>query len=126
MTQINVNAGSVYVTVKNADKLESTRTAKAYDAELTPAPLVNNIVILNNDGIADVVRVTGLKEGVEIKVYDSATGGNELGSATVSSGKTSANVSIEQLGELAGTVYISVIYPGKVDSLRVAKEFIAE
>ncbi|MGR5880505.1 hypothetical protein ACT7DO_26775 [Bacillus pacificus] len=48
---------------REKDELESERTEKVYDAETTIAPKTDNIVVLNNDGEADVVRVTGLKVG---------------------------------------------------------------
>ncbi|MGE6499651.1 hypothetical protein ACQKFR_04670, partial [Bacillus wiedmannii] len=119
--------GNVYVSVQSKGELESTRTVKAYDAEITAAPNASNIVVLNNDaGEDDIVRVTGLKAGDVVKVYDAAQEGNELKSATVADSKTAVNVKIPQLGEKAGKVYITVTNVNKEESVRVAKDFIGE
>ncbi|MBW7474975.1 hypothetical protein K0T92_09480 [Paenibacillus oenotherae] len=124
--QIAATAGSVYVSVKSEDKLESVRTVKAYDSEITAPPVANNIVVLNNDGSDDIVRVTGLQAGDIVKVYDVATGGTAVGTATVADGKSSVNVSIEQLSVSAGKVYISITRGNKQESTRVVKDYIAE
>ncbi|MCP9277971.1 hypothetical protein [Bacillus wiedmannii] len=119
--------GNVYVSVQSKGELESTRTVKAYDTEITAAPSASNIVVLNNDaGEDDIVRVTGLKAGDVVKVYDVAQEGNELKSATVADTKTAVNVKIPQLGEKAGKVYITVTNVNKEESVRVAKDFIGE
>ncbi|WP_252196022.1 hypothetical protein [Bacillus wiedmannii] len=119
--------GNVYVSVQSKGELESTRTVKAYDTEITAAPNASNIVVLNNDaGEDDIVRVTGLKAGDVVKVYDAAQEGNELKSATVADSKTAVNVKIPQLGEKAGKVYITVTNVNKEESVRVAKDFIGE
>ncbi|WP_261797510.1 hypothetical protein [Bacillus sp. COPE52] len=118
--------GNVYVSVQGKGELESTRTVKAYDTEITAAPNVNNIVVLNNDAGDDIVRVTGLKAGDVVKVYDAVKEGNELKSATVADSKTAVNVKIPQLGEEAGKVYITVTNVNKEESVRVEKDFIGE
>ncbi|WP_219839280.1 hypothetical protein [Paenibacillus sp. R14(2021)] len=126
ITQIGVAAGTVYVSVTGTDKLESARTAKTYDTETTSPALAANIVVLNNDGEDDIVRVTGLSAGDVVTVYDAATGGTALGTATVANGKTAVNVSIAQLSVGAGKVYITITKANKAESTIVIKEYIAE
>ncbi|MGG0297467.1 hypothetical protein ABEY30_17690, partial [Bacillus pacificus] len=118
--------GNVYVSVQGKDELESERTEKAYDAETTVAPKTDNIVVLNNDGEADVVRVTGLKVGDVVKVYDAAKEGKQIGTATVGDNKTAVNVKIDQLGTAAGKVYITITAINKLESEMVVKDYIAE
>ncbi|MGO4375490.1 hypothetical protein AB4Z21_33005, partial [Paenibacillus sp. MCAF20] len=81
IAQLGAAKGTVYVSVKSDGMKESLRTAAAYETELTAPALATNIVVLNNDGEDDIVRVTGLKEGDVVKVYDAATGGTVIGTA---------------------------------------------
>ncbi|MGD8188939.1 beta strand repeat-containing protein [Brevibacillus ginsengisoli] len=132
IAQLGTGAGTVYVTVTSPWKTESTRTAKAYDAEpvvivQSDAPLASNITVTNNAApTADTVSVAGLTAGDEVQVYDASTGGTVLGTATVAGGETTATASIDQLGTGAGTVYVSVTSPGKTESTRTAKAYDAE
>ncbi|OAB41852.1 hypothetical protein PBAT_20970, partial [Paenibacillus antarcticus] len=102
------------------------RTVKAYDSEITNSAVAANIVVLNNDGTADIVRVTGLEAGDVVNVYDVATGGGSVGMATVADGKTSVNVTIDQLSVKAGKVYVTITKENKQESTRVVKDYIAE
>ncbi|MBB3073301.1 hypothetical protein FHS14_006340, partial [Paenibacillus baekrokdamisoli] len=124
--QLGAAAGNVYVSVKSAGKLESTRTAKAYETEITAPAVAANIVVLNNDGASDIVRVTGLEAGDVVTVYNVATGGTSVGTATVANGKTSVNVLIDQLSVNAGKVYVTITKGNKAESTRVVKDYIAE
>jgi hypothetical protein len=127
--QLGAGAGQVYVSITINGNLESGRTAKAYDAEpvQTTAPLASNITVTNNPvGTPDTVLVNGLTTGDLIKVYDSATGGNLLSSATVPIGQTSVTTSVYQLGTTAGQVYVSATSTGKIESTRTAKAYEAE
>ncbi|HDR4322310.1 TPA: hypothetical protein QCP76_005332 [Bacillus anthracis] len=121
-----VAGGTVYVSVQSKDQLESPRTAKKYDTQVSLAPAVKNIVILNNDDADDIVRVTGLESGDVVKVYGEATGGEVIEKATVQGNKTAVNVKIPQLGIEAGKVYVTVTKPNKDESKRVGKDYIAE
>ncbi|MEW9179726.1 hypothetical protein AB2553_04685 [Bacillus mycoides] len=118
--------GTVYVTVTKPNKDESSRTAAKYGTEITEALKANNIVVLNNDGEDDIVRVTGLATGDVVNVYDAVTEGKKLGTETVGDKKTAVNVKIKQLGEQAGKVYITVTKNNKLESARTAKDYIAE
>ncbi|KOS29404.1 IMP dehydrogenase [Bacillus anthracis] len=121
-----VAGGTVYVSVQSKDQLESPRTAKKYDTQVSLAPAVKNIVILNNDDAEYIVRVTGLESGDVVKVYGEATGGEVIEKETVQGNKTAVNVKIPQLGIEAGKVYVTVTKPNKDESKRVGKDYIAE
>ncbi|MGG0043371.1 hypothetical protein [Bacillus tropicus] len=118
--------GTVYVTVTKPNKDESSRTAVKYTTEVSEALKANNIVVLNNDGEEDIVRVTGLATGDVINVYDAVIEGEKLGTATVGDKKTAVNIKIKQLGEQAGKVYVTVTKNNKLESARTAKDYIAE
>ncbi|MCX7923610.1 MAG: hypothetical protein N3B21_16610, partial [Clostridia bacterium] len=128
IAQLGTAAGNVYVSVKEAEKLESTRIVKAYIAEpVTTAPVAADITITNNaTGTPDTVAVANLVEGDVVKVYSAATAGTVLGTATVATGETSATVSITQLGTAAGNVYVSVKGTDKNESTRTTKAYTAE
>ena len=127
-TNVSINladlGGTVYVSVKNTDKAESTRTAKDYVPEMSVDPLTDNITIVNNTGSADTVSVSGLAAGDAVTVYDAAVDGSILGAAASTDGSpVSVDVALIDTG---GTVYVSVTGTGKLESDRTAKTYLAE
>jgi hypothetical protein len=119
--------GTVYVSIKNATKLESTRLAYKYGTEVSTALVATTITVTNETvGTSDTIAVTGLVEGDTINVYSAASGGTAIGTATVATSGTSATVSVAQLGLTSGSVYVSVIKKDKSESTRVVKAYIAE
>lgn len=127
ITQLGTESGSVYISVTTASKTESDRIKADYLAEpVSNAPAASSIVVTNNAGIADTVEVTGLSADDIVNAYDSAIGGILLGTATVESYKTSAIVSVNQLGTGSGNIYISVTSASKLESARTQVGFIAE
>lgn len=129
VSQIGSSSGSVYITVTSIGKLESTRTQKVYSAEqASQDPLASNILVTNNVGSNDTVKVVGLLSGDIIKVYNDATT-TTLGTATVESGQTEAIVSIPQIGSFlgsSGTIYVTVTSVNKLESSRITKICSAE
>ncbi|MBZ9624754.1 hypothetical protein G9F71_018055 [Clostridium sp. FP2] len=125
--QLGTTAGSVYVLVTSTNKSQSDRAKVDYSAEPTSnTPAASSIVVANNAGITDTVKVTGLSATDIVNVYDSATGGTLLGTETIASYATSATVSINQIGTGSGSVYVSVISTSKLESGRTQVGFIAE
>lgn len=123
---IGTDKGSVYVTVTNTKAPESNRVKVDFMAEPV-APQATNIIVNNNAlGIADTIKVSGLTEGDTIKVYKASSGGTAIGTQTVGSGETSATVSVDQLGVVAGKVYVSVTPDKGVESLRTLKAYDSE
>lgn len=127
VSQLTTTSGSVYVTVANFGKGESSRTKADYIAEQsTGAPSEGNVRIVNNAGSYDTITVTGLTPGDFVKVYDSLSGGNLLGSATVATGADQIVISVSQLSVSSGSVYISVTSTGKTESSRTKVDYTAE
>lgn len=126
ITQIGTIAGNIYVSITSVGMLESNRTTVGFTAEkCSTAPVSGNITVTNNAGMAAIVTVTGLTVNDVVKVYDAAEGGNLLGSATMSSLKSSVVVDIPQLGTSSGFVYVSVKSVGKTESPRTAASYTA-
>jgi hypothetical protein len=127
ITQLGKSSGSVYITKTEEDKGESDRVKISYSTESQSSNLAeDNIVITNKTGEDDTIEVSGLSSGQVITVYDASTGGNTLGTATVSSGYTSATVTVSQLGTVTGSVYVSVTDTDKLESGRVKSDYLAE
>jgi hypothetical protein len=125
--QLTTSAGSVYVSVTSFGQTESARTQANYTAVQTSStPYIGNITVVNNTGTNDTVTVSSLTANDFIQVYDAATGGILLGSATVPNGSTQATVTIAQLGISSGTIYVSKTSPGKNESSRTPVEYAAE
>lgn len=127
ITQLGSTAGSVYVSITIKNKLESERIKADYPAESkSEEPLADNIVIANNVGTSDTIKISGLSGGDTVNIYDSAKGGTLLGTATVSTYDTSVNISVTQLGSTAGSVYVSITSKNKLESNRVKAVYSAE
>ncbi|MFE5323402.1 hypothetical protein ACFQ88_32445 [Paenibacillus sp. NPDC056579] len=74
----------------------------------------------------DTVVVSGLSPGDVVKVYADGGAAASLGTAAVSSGSTSATVSVNQLGALGGHIYVTLTQPSYSESRRIVKSFPAE
>lgn len=125
ISQLGIDSGKIYVTVTNYGKSESTRTEVEFAAE-SAAPLESNIFIVNNAGILDTITVKGLNEHDVVKLYDAASNGNLLGTATVPVGSNMATISVTQLTATAGKVYVSVTNYGRAESSLTKAEYISE
>jgi hypothetical protein len=100
-------------------------SATVFPPDITAPPSASNIKVTNNlEGVDDTIEVFGLSEGDVVKVYKSATGFVVLGSA-VAEGST-VTISIPQLGESSGLIYVTVMNPGKLESSRTAKSYPGE
>ncbi|MCM3786027.1 S-layer homology domain-containing protein [Neobacillus mesonae] len=94
----------------------------------TPSDVIaaSAITVTNNYNSNDTVGVTGLAAGDVVKVYNTASKAQVLGTATVAEGQTAATVTINQLGTGAGSVYVTVTKPGKAESAVTEKAYLAE
>ncbi len=129
ITQLGTTSGKVYVTVKNATRLESARTEKAYLAEsagASTAPSAGAITVTNNlVASSDTIVVTGLTSGDVVKVYSLVTGGSQLGTVTATG--ASATVTVAELGTGTGSVFVTVTSTGKTESTpRTEKTYSAQ
>ncbi|MGN4166762.1 hypothetical protein ACTFNS_10635, partial [Bacillus cereus group sp. BCN67] len=129
---LDSKGGKVYVTVTKVNKEESVRTEVSYKAEpITKAPAAKNITVTNNKAdVEDTVKVTGVKTGDTVRVYDAATKGKRLGEdVEVGEGKEEAVVTIKQIAKSAkatGSVYVSVQGKDELESARTEKAYDAE
>jgi hypothetical protein len=127
ISQLGTTAGSIYITSRSMGKYESGRVKIDFAAEENTNPLnTDNVIIVNNAGKSDTVKVLSLTAADIVKIYDSATGGNLIGSATVSSSTAEVTVMISQLGKSSGSVYISVTGKGKTESVRKEVSYLSE
>ena len=127
ISQMGTGAGSVYVTIKKEGKLESTRTAQSYTSETTVALSSSYIKVVNNYiGTDDVITVTGLSEGDEIKVYTASTAGTLIVSGVVEAGQTSVVLNVPQLGSASGIIYVSLTKVNKLESTRTQMSYAVE
>lgn len=127
VTQLGNAAGSVYLSVTGTARLESNRTKVDYEAEpKSEAPSALNILVDNNAGIADTVKVSGLSGEETISVYNTAAGGTLLGSVSVPVFNDSGTVNVTQLGTGQGKVYVTITKKGCQESDRTAIEYLSE
>jgi hypothetical protein len=68
-----------------------------FEQLLSPAPLLQNITITNNESSDDTVTVTGITAGDIIRVYNEAES-NLLGEGTVGANQTSVTITIPDIG----------------------------
>lgn len=127
ISQLGVESGTVYLAVTSVGKNQSIWLQKSYGAEPKSAPpSVDSIIVSNNAGIADTVKVTGVSSGSIVKVYKVETGGIAAATKVVASGASEAIASVTQIGEESGKLYITVTTPGFRESDRTEKTFDAE
>lgn len=124
--KLTVAAGEVQVTVKSTNKLVSDKTDKAYEQEVSKAPVATSITVTNNKvGTDDTVKVIGLVAGDVVNVY--AKGDTTvIGTGTVAVGKTDVTITIAQLGTGAGSVEVTVTNKDAKESAKVEKAYVAE
>jgi len=92
---------------KKAKKAGQT-TAIVVAVGQSTAPLAANIAVTNNAGATDTVVVTGLAAEDVVKVYNSSSGTDTFGTATVGAGASSATISNFDLGLSTGYIYVTV------------------
>ncbi|MBP1760936.1 MAG: Ig domain protein group 2 domain protein [Firmicutes bacterium] len=85
------------------------------------------VMVTNNaTGTSDVINITGLHSGDEIRVYSSLTTETPFVTGKVPTDQTTLQLSTEQLGTGSGTLYISVQNIDKNESTCTAISYIAE
>ncbi|MEH7307904.1 outer membrane protein assembly factor BamB family protein [Neobacillus drentensis] len=92
--------------------------------EKSPALKSGQVKLTNNKSKSDTVKVTGLKKGDTIKIYNASSKGKLL--ATKKASSSSTTISIKQLGKKAGKVYLTVTRTGMSESSRTAVAFKSE
>lgn len=130
--QLGASYGSIFVSVTHPGRMESDRVEKSYDEEQSSSVLldVKNILVTNNLGDNDLVKVVGLLSGDTIRVYQGISDTQMIGMGTVAKGKTSIILKVSALDPNGGNVYVSLANTGKSEGSRVLqtyeKEYISE
>lgn len=123
---LSSTGGSVYVTVARTGLLESDATEKSFAAQAESEPLdLDNVLIINNTG-TDLVIVYGLNPGDIVKIYQDESSTKALGTATVAVKQSQVIITLSQLGESGGSVFLTYTSVGNLESDRIGKSFSAE
>jgi hypothetical protein len=94
-------------------------------ASIKSSPLLtSNVKVFNNSGGNDMVTVSNIAKGDTVKVYNASNGGNIL--ASKQSTGSSVSLSIKQLGEKSGKIYVTVTRSGMAESNRIAVSYSGE
>ncbi|MEN6389746.1 MAG: hypothetical protein ABFD04_04970 [Syntrophomonas sp.] len=115
--QIGESDGIIQVTVTSRGKTESSPTEISFVGEPqsnTPAP--GDIIITNNAGRSDTVKVVNLLSGDIVIVYNPDLS-QTLGQAKVATGSSSTIIKIAQLGTDTGKIRVSVTSKGMRESV---------
>ncbi len=122
--QLGSAAGIVYVSVTSASAAESARTAVSYSEEpQSAAPSADNVTVVNNYNTKSTVTVKGLANNDTVNIYNASTGGELLGTGTVSAYGTSVTISLSGLSASGGTIYVTVTNSKKSESARTAVSY---
>jgi trimeric autotransporter adhesin len=126
LAELGMVSGTVYVTLLQADKLESPRVAATFSPPpVTTAP--SGVTISNNWPTAtDKITVPNLNPGDVARAYKLQADTTPFGVATVPTSAapgTAAVIEIYELGKVTGTVYVSVTSPNMRESSKVAATY---
>ena len=119
----NLKKGSYYLIMDNAEETIDVPYAFAI-SDTSPSLRSAQIGASNEAGKTDVIKLSGLKKGTIIKVYDAKSRGKVLVKATAT--EASLKVKVKQLGKKAGNVYVSATQPPLRESDLVARSYQGE
>ncbi|MBY0187870.1 Ig-like domain-containing protein [Bacillus altitudinis] len=86
--------------------------------KIVTSPLAaSQVKVTNNKGKNDTVTIKGIKKQSVIKIFKQASGGTAIAQQTASS--SNMTISMKQLGQTSGTLYISMKEPGLKEGNRV-------
>ncbi|MCM3036831.1 hypothetical protein M3579_12735 [Bacillus pumilus] len=93
--------------------------------KVVTSPLLSSQVkVTNNKGKNDTVTIKGIKKQSVIKIFKQASGGKAIAQQTASS--SNVTISLKQLGQTNGTLYISMKEPSLKESNRVSIRYQGE
>ncbi|MGG1695840.1 Ig-like domain-containing protein [Bacillus zhangzhouensis] len=86
--------------------------------KIVTSPLAaSQVKVANNKGKNDTVTIKGIKKQSVIKIFKQSSGGKAIAQQTASS--SNMTISLKQLGQTSGTLYISMKEPGLKEGNRV-------
>jgi hypothetical protein len=116
VAQLGTGSGTVYVTIKNTDKMESSRVSQAFVAEAKTATLgTTQAAVVNNVEKASTISIVGLGVGDKVAAYSDSALKNKLGTeVTVAASSTTAAISVPdgKLTKTGGSLYVTLKSPG--------------
>lgn len=140
VNQLGAVGGSVYITVQRTGELESDRTKVSYLTETTAVLEDDDVEVVNNhysetagsqdEDSKDTVTVSGVVAGDVITIYKSAIGPDTwlpplmVAAEDIVNGDVS--LTIDQLGEKAGKIYVTITSATKAESKRKPVAYEAE
>ncbi|MBY0158851.1 hypothetical protein MKY20_05975 [Cytobacillus sp. FSL W8-0315] len=89
-----------------------------------PGLASSKVTVTNNKGKKDSIRISGIKKGDVIKVYNASAKGKLIAQKT--STGSADTISVNQIGEKAGKIYVTVTSPSMTESKRTAVSFTGE
>ncbi|MGE7877209.1 hypothetical protein [Peribacillus muralis] len=115
--------GSYYLVMENAEGTIDV-PYQVTISDTTPAVKAAQISVSNESGKTDDIKLSGMKKGTIIKVYDAKSRGKMVGKATAAG--TSLTVKVKQLGKQAGNVYVSATQSPLRESVLVSRAYQGE
>ncbi len=124
IAQLDDAGTSVDIKITGWGKTESEAVTVSFGNDKSAEPDINYVTVTNNGpGLSDIVSVSILSTGDEIKVYDSQN--TLLGKSTAGSTGT-VTIKISQIGENGGTLYLTRTSTNKLESNPISINFKAE
>ncbi|UYG93823.1 hypothetical protein [Cytobacillus firmus] len=121
--QVSLKKGMYYLQIKNYyGNIDIPYSFKLYMQ--TPGLASSKITVTNNKGKKDSIRISGIKKGDVVKVYNASTKGKLIAQKT--STGSADTISVNQIGEKAGKIYVTVTSPSMTESKRTAVSFTGE
>lgn len=121
--QVSLKKGTYYLQIKNYyGSIDIPYSFKLYMQ--TPGLASSKVTVTNNKGKKDSIRISGIKKGDVIKVYNASTKGKLIAQKT--STGSADTISVNQMGEKAGKIYVTVTSPSMTESKRTAVSFTGE
>ncbi|MFJ7755046.1 hypothetical protein ACQKGI_06680 [Peribacillus muralis] len=115
--------GSYYLVMENA---ENTIDApyQFTISDTSPSVKAAQISVSNETGKPDDIKLSGMKKGTIIKVYDAKSRGKVVVKATAT--EASLKLKVKQLGKKSGNVYVSATQSPLRESVLVARAYQGE
>lgn len=126
-TPIPEGATKIAVYAVSENGASAPATVNIQDGVYSPSLSADQISITNNkEGIPDKIAITGLREWDGVYVYRQADSMNPFLFKTVEPGTNSATFLVPQLGQDAGSLYVSLQRGDGIRSPKTAKAYAAE
>ncbi|PAE25777.1 pre-peptidase C-terminal domain-containing protein [Bacillus sp. 7894-2] len=121
--QVSLKKGTYYLQIKNNyGYIDIPYSFKLYMQ--TPALASSKVKVTNNKGKNDSIRVSGIQKGDVVKIYNASSKGKLIAQKT--STGTADTLTVNQIGEKAGEIYVTRTSPSMSESKRTGVSFTGE